>query len=143
RAADYIVDIGPGAGEHGGQIVAEGTLSDMLKNKNSITGQFLSGAEQIPMRRARRTPQRKITLRGARQHNLKIIDVDFPLGCLVCVTGVSGSGKSTLVEDILHARLAYEVNRQSTIWGEHDSVEGIEQIDKVINIDQSPIGRTP
>ncbi|MEO6908781.1 MAG: excinuclease ABC subunit UvrA, partial [Abditibacteriaceae bacterium] len=143
RAADHIVDIGPGAGEHGGQIVAEGTLADILKNKKSITGQFLSGAQQIPMRKVRRKPQGKITVRGARAHNLKNIDVDFPLGCLVCVTGVSGSGKSTLVEDILHARLAYEVNRQSTTWGEHDSVEGISQIDKVINIDQSPIGRTP
>jgi len=143
RAADHIVDIGPGAGEHGGRIVAEGTLDDILKNKKSITGQFLSGAQEIPMRRARRKPQGKITVRGARQHNLKNIDVDFPLGCLVCVTGVSGSGKSTLVEDILHARLAYEVNRQSTTWGEHDSVDGIQQIDKVINIDQSPIGRTP
>jgi excinuclease ABC subunit A len=118
-------------------------LDDILKNKKSITGQFLSGAQQIPMRRTRRKPQGKITVRGAREHNLKNIDVDFPLGCLVCVTGVSGSGKSTLVEDILHARLAYEVNRQSTTWGEHDSVEGISQIDKVINIDQSPIGRTP
>jgi excinuclease ABC subunit A len=143
RAADHIVDIGPGAGEHGGRIVAEGTLDDILKNKKSITGQFLSGAQEIPMRKERRKPQGKITVRGAREHNLKNIDVDFPLGCLVCVTGVSGSGKSTLVEDILHARLAYEVNRQSTTWGEHDSVEGISQIDKVINIDQSPIGRTP
>ena len=143
RAADHIVDIGPGAGEHGGQIVAEGTLDDILKNKRSITGQFLSGAQQIPMREVRRKPQGKISVKGARQHNLKNIDVDFPLGCLVCVTGVSGSGKSTLVEDILHARLAYEANRQSTTWGEHDSVTGISQIDKVINIDQSPIGRTP
>jgi len=143
RAADHIVDIGPGAGEHGGRIVAEGTLDDILKNKKSITGQFLSGVQEIPMRRTRRKPQGKISVHGARQHNLKNIDVDFPLGCLVCVTGVSGSGKSTLVEDILHARLAYEVNRQSTTWGEHESVEGISQIDKVINIDQSPIGRTP
>lgn len=143
RTADWIVDIGPRAGEHGGEITGEGTLSDILSNENSITGRFLSGREYIPLRKTRRKPTGKIQIKGAREHNLKDIDVDIPLGCFVCVTGVSGSGKSTLVEDILYKRLAYEISKQPTVAGEHDAVEGLDQIDKIINIDQSPIGRTP
>lgn len=143
RAADHIVDIGPAAGEHGGQVVAQGTLRDILACDDSATGRFLSGAESIPMRRVRRMPTGQITIRNAREHNLKGIDVSIPLGCLVCVTGVSGSGKSTLIEDILSARVAHEINRQATVWGAHDDIDGLDQIDKLINIDQSPIGRTP
>jgi excinuclease ABC subunit A len=143
RMADHVVDVGPRAGQHGGQIVAQGTLSDIMACEQSATGRFLSGAEWIPMRRVRREPQGFLEIRGAREHNLKNVDAKIPLGCLVCVTGVSGSGKSTLVEDILHKRLAYEIGKQPVVWGAHDSVEGLEQIDKIINIDQSPIGRTP
>lgn len=143
RLADHVVDIGPAAGEHGGRIVAQGSLADILKCPESATGRFLSGDEAIPMRRVRRLPSGQITIKNAREHNLQGIDVGIPLGCLVCVTGVSGSGKSTLVEDILSARVAHEVNRQGTVWGAHDSIKGLEQIDKLINIDQSPIGRTP
>jgi len=143
RVADHIVDIGPRAGEHGGHVIAQGTLQDIMACEESATGRFLSGAETIPMRRYRRQAQGHITIKGAREHNLKGIDVAIPLGCLVCVTGVSGSGKSTLVEDILSRRVAYEVNKTATVWGAHDDIEGLEQIDKLINIDQSPIGRTP
>ncbi len=143
RAAEHIVDIGPAAGEHGGQIVVQGTLEDVMRCDASATGRFLSGTEYIPMRRVRREPTGHLVVKNAREHNLKGIDVSIPLGCFVCVTGVSGSGKSTLVEDVLNRRLAYEINRQATVWGAHDDVEGIEQIDKIINIDQSPIGRTP
>ena len=143
RAADFIVDIGPAAGEHGGQIIAQGTLDDILKCKESATGRFLSGKEAIPMRETRRQAQGHIEIKNAREHNLKGIDVKVPLGCLVCVTGVSGSGKSTLVQDILYPRLAYELSKQSVRWGAHDEIEGLELIDKIINIDQSPIGRTP
>jgi excinuclease ABC subunit A len=143
RAADHIVDIGPKAGEHGGRIVAQGTLDDILNCPESATGRFLSGVETIPMHRPRREATGWLEIKGAREHNLKNVDVKIPLGCMVCVTGVSGSGKSTLVEDILSQRLAHDVMKQSTVWGKHDSVEGVEQIDKIINIDQSPIGRTP
>ncbi len=143
RAADHIVDIGPAAGEHGGRIVAQGTLQDILRCPDSATGRFLSGADGIPQRSARREATGYLKIKNAREHNLKGVDVDIPLGCLVCVTGVSGSGKSTLVEDILHKRLAYEINHQPVVWGAHDDIEGIGLIDKLINIDQSPIGRTP
>jgi len=143
RAADHIVDIGPAAGEHGGRIVAQGTLDDILNCTASATGNFLSGRETIPMRRTRRAPSGFLEVRNAREHNLKGVNAKFPLGCLVCVTGVSGSGKSTLVEDILYPRLAHEVMKSSTRWGKHDEILGVEQIDKIINIDQSPIGRTP
>ena len=143
RAADFIVDIGPAAGEHGGQVIAQGTLDDILKCKESMTGRFLSGKEAIPMRETRREAQGYIEIKNAREHNLKGIDVKVPLGCLVCVTGVSGSGKSTLVQDILYPRLAYELSKQSVRWGKHDEIIGLELIDKIINIDQSPIGRTP
>ena len=143
RAADHIVDIGPAAGEHGGRIVAQGTLQDILNCEESATGRFLSGADGIPQRAARRRADGHLVIKNAREHNLKGIDVSIPLGCLVCVTGVSGSGKSTLIEDILHKRLAYEINHQPVVWGAHDEVEGLDLIDKLINIDQSPIGRTP
>ena len=143
RAADYIVDIGPAAGEHGGQIVAQGTLQDIINNPDSATGRFLSGKEAIPIRETRREPQGFIEIKGAREHNLKNVDVKIPLGCMVCVTGVSGSGKSTLVQDILYPRLAYELSQQSVRWGKHDEINGLNLIDKIINIDQSPIGRTP
>ena len=143
RAADHIVDIGPRAGEHGGHLVAQGSLRDITECPQSVTGQFLSGADFIPMRRVRREAQGQIKIINAREHNLKGIDVEIPLGCFVCVTGVSGSGKSTLVEDILYKRLAYEVGKQPVVWGAHDGVEGLDAIDKIINIDQSPIGRTP
>ncbi len=143
RAADFIVDIGPAAGEHGGQIIAQGTLDDILACKESATGRFLSGKESIPMRDTRREAEGYIEIKNAREHNLKGIDVKIPLGCLVCVTGVSGSGKSTLVQDILYPRLAYELSQQSVRWGKHDEIKGLELIDKIINIDQSPIGRTP
>ena len=143
RAADYIVDIGPRAGEHGGHVVAQGDMNAIMACPQSQTGLFLSGKETIPMKRPRRTPTGWLEVKNAREHNLKKIDAKIPLGCLVCVTGVSGSGKSTLIGDILYQRLAHEINKQPTVWGAHDEVLGIEQIDKLINIDQSPIGRTP
>ncbi len=143
RASDHIVDIGPAAGEHGGRIVAQGTLDDIIACEASATGRFLSGREQMPVRATRREPSGFIEILGAREHNLKGIDAQIPLGCMVCVTGVSGSGKSTLIEDILYPRLAYELSKQSVLWGKHDEIRGLEQIDKIINIDQSPIGRTP
>ena len=143
RMADWIVDIGPKAGEHGGRIVGEGTLADIMANPNSATGRFLTGEDFVPKRKTRRKPDGWIEIKGAREHNLKNVDVKIPLGCFVCVTGVSGSGKSTLVEDILHKRLAYELSKQPTVAGAHDSIEGLDQLDKIINIDQSPIGRTP
>ena len=143
RAADYIVDIGPGAGEHGGQVVAAGTAEDIMKNENSITGAYLSGRMKIPVPKTRRTPTGWLTVKGAQENNLKNIDVDFPLGVLTCVTGVSGSGKSSLVNEILYKRLAKELNRARTIPGRHADIVGMEQLDKVIAIDQSPIGRTP
>jgi excinuclease ABC subunit A len=143
RASDHVVDIGPAAGEHGGQIVAQGTLEEIMACEASATGRFLSGKESIPIREVRREPTGFIEIKNAREHNLKGIDVKIPLGTMVCVTGVSGSGKSTLVQDILYPKLAYELSKQSVVWGKHDEIKGLEQIDKIINIDQSPIGRTP
>jgi excinuclease ABC subunit A len=142
-AADYIVDIGPGAGEHGGNVVAVGTAKDIMDNPASITGDYLSGRKRIPVPLARREPQGFITIKGAREHNLKNIDVDIPLGVFTCVTGVSGSGKSSLINEILDKRLSRDLNRARVIPGEHDDIVGIEKLDKVITIDQSPIGRTP
>ncbi|MBC8561164.1 excinuclease ABC subunit UvrA [Jutongia huaianensis] len=142
-AADYIVDIGPGAGTHGGEVVAAGSVKDIIKCKESVTGAYLSGRIRIPVPSERREPTGWITVRGARENNLKNIDVSFPLGVMTCVTGVSGSGKSSLVNEILYKELARKLNRARFIPGKHDCVEGLEQLDKVINIDQSPIGRTP
>ena len=142
-AADHIVDIGPGAGELGGEVVAQGTAAQIMKNKKSITGAYLSGRIKIPVPAERKQPTGWITVKGARQNNLKNIDVPFPLGVMTCVTGVSGSGKSSLVNEILYKHLAKELNRARVKAGEHDGIEGLEQLDKVINIDQSPIGRTP
>ena len=142
-AADYIVDIGPGAGEHGGQVVATGTAKELMENPNSITGAYLSGRMKIPVPETRRTPTGWMTVKCAQENNLKNIDVKFPLGVLTCVTGVSGSGKSSLVNEILYKSLAKQLNRARTIPGKHKCIEGMEQLDKVICIDQSPIGRTP
>ena len=143
RAADCIVDIGPGAGEHGGQLVGIGTAEELMKNDNSITGAYLSGKIKIPVPAERKKPTGWLTVKGAKQNNLKNIDVKFPLGVFTCVTGVSGSGKSSLVNEILYKSLAKKLNRARTIPGEHKEILGMEQLDKVINIDQSPIGRTP
>ena len=143
RAADYIVDIGPKAGSHGGEIIAAGTAEQIMKCKNSITGAYLSGRIKIPVPDERRKPTGFITVKGARENNLKNIDVDFPLGIMTCVTGVSGSGKSSLTNEILYKYLAKKLNRARTIAGEHDEIIGAEQLDKIIDIDQSPIGRTP
>ena len=143
RAADFIVDVGPGAGEHGGHIVASGTVEDLMNCEESITGAYLSGRIQIPVPKVRRTPTGWIEVRGAQENNLKKINVKFPLGVLTCVTGVSGSGKSSLVNEILYKRLARDLNRARVIPGKHTEIRGLEQLDKVINIDQSPIGRTP
>ena len=142
-AADHIVDIGPGAGSHGGEVVAQGTAAEICKVPESITGQYLSGKLRIPVPEKRRTPIGFLTVKGARENNLKNIDVDIPLGVMTCVTGVSGSGKSSLVNEILYKHLARELNRAKTVAGDHDAILGMEQLDKVINIDQSPIGRTP
>ena len=142
-AADYIVDIGPGAGEHGGELVAAGTAKDIMQCKESITGAYLSRRLVIPVPKERKQPAGWLTVKGAAQNNLKGIDVDFPLGIMTCVTGVSGSGKSSLVNEILYKSLAKTLNRARTIAGKHKSIEGAGQLDKVINIDQSPIGRTP
>ncbi len=141
--ADYIVDIGPGAGEHGGEVVATGTAKEIMENENSITGAYLSGKISIPIPKERKTPTGWVKVVGAAQNNLKNIDVEFPLGVLTCVTGVSGSGKSSLVNEILYKRLARDLNRARTIPGAHKAMEGLDQLDKVIDIDQSPIGRTP
>ena len=143
RAADYIVDIGPGAGSHGGEVVACGTAEEIMRNPASVTGQYLSGQKFVPVPAVRRKPTGWLTVRGAAMNNLKHIDVSFPLGVLCLVTGVSGSGKSSLVNEILYNQLARDLNRARTIAGPHDGIEGEEQLDKVINIDQSPIGRTP
>ena len=142
-AADYIVDIGPGAGAHGGQVVACGTAEEIMKNKNSVTGAYLSGRIKIPVPSERRKPTGFLTIKGARENNLKNIDVKVPLGIMTCITGVSGSGKSSLTNEILYKRLARDLNRARCIPGKHDDILGIEQLDKVIDIDQSPIGRTP
>ena len=141
--ADYIVDIGPGAGEHGGEVVAAGTAKEIMRNKNSITGAYLSGRMQIPVPEVRKEPKGWLKVIGATENNLKNIDVSFPVGVMTCVTGVSGSGKSSLVNEILYKRLSKDLNRARTIPGGHKRMEGIEQFDKVIDIDQSPIGRTP
>ena len=142
-AADYIVDIGPGAGSHGGEVVACGTAEELMKVPESVTGKYLSGELRIPVPEKRRTPTGWLKVLGAAENNLKNINVDFPLGVLTCVTGVSGSGKSSLVNEILYKRLARELNRARCIPGRHKGLEGLEQLDKVIDIDQSPIGRTP
>ena len=143
RAADYVVDIGPGAGSHGGQVVACGTAEEIMQVPESITGQYLSGAKKIPVPEVRRIPSGWLTVRGAAENNLKKIDVKLPLGVFTCVTGVSGSGKSSLVNEILYKRLARDLNRARCIPGKHAGIDGMEQLDKVIDIDQSPIGRTP
>ena len=142
-AADYLVDVGPGAGKHGGEIVATGTPQDIMNNSDSITGAYLSGRRCIPVPKERRQPTGYLHIKGARENNLKNIDVDVPLGIMTCVTGVSGSGKSSLTNEILYKTLAKELNRAHKVPGQHDEIEGIEQLDKVIDIDQSPIGRTP
>ena len=141
--ADYIVDIGPGAGEHGGEVVAVGTAKEIMRNKNSITGAYLSGRIQIPVPEVRKEPKGWLKVIGAAENNLKNIDVSFPVGVMTCVTGVSGSGKSSLVNEILYKRLSKDLNRARVIPGKHKKIEGIDQFDKVIDIDQSPIGRTP
>ena len=141
-AADYIVDIGPGAGDYGGEVVAAGTAKDIMKCKKSVTGDYLSGRKQIPVPPVRRTPTGWLEVIGARENNLKKINVKFPLGVMTCVTGVSGSGKSSLVNEILYKHLARDLNRAKEKPGKHDEIRGMEQLDKVINIDQSPIGRT-
>ena len=143
RAADCIVDIGPGAGEHGGQLVAMGTAEDLMNNENSVTGAYLSGKLKIPVPSERRKPTGFLTVKGAAENNLKNIDVKIPLGIMTCITGVSGSGKSSLINEILYKRLARDLNRARVIPGKHKDILGTEQLDKVINIDQSPIGRTP
>lgn len=142
-AADYVVDIGPGAGSHGGEVVACGTAEEIMKIPESVTGKYLSGELKIPVPEQRRKPAGWLKVVGAQENNLKNINVDFPLGVMTCVTGVSGSGKSSLVNEILYKHLARDLNRARCIPGKHKSIEGMEQLDKVINIDQSPIGRTP
>ena len=143
RAADYVVDIGPGAGEHGGEVVAAGTAEEIMKNERSITGAYLSGRKKILVPAVRKKPMGFLKIVGARENNLKNIDVKIPLGVMTCVTGVSGSGKSSLINEILYKALAKQLNRARTIPGRHRRIEGVEQLDKVIAIDQSPIGRTP
>jgi excinuclease ABC subunit A len=144
RSADWILDLGPGAGEHGGEVVSEGPVEKIIKDKKSLTGQYLSGMKKIPIPKKRRKGNgHSIWVRGARANNLKTLDVEVPLGKLVCITGVSGSGKSSLMNEILYKALARKLNKARTIPGEHDRVEGLEHLDKIINIDQSPIGRTP
>ena len=143
READWVVDIGPGAGSHGGEVVAAGTAEDIMKIPESVTGQYLSGAMKIPVPKMRKRATSYLKVIGAAENNLKNIDVEIPLGIMTCVTGVSGSGKSSLVNEIIYKRLAHDLNHALTIPGKHKAIKGIEQLDKVINIDQSPIGRTP
>ncbi len=142
-AADHIIDIGPGAGSLGGEVVAEGTADDIMACAESVTGAYLSGKKKIPVPGERKAPTGYLTIKGARQNNLKNIDVDIPLGVMTCITGVSGSGKSSLVNEILYKKLARKLNRAKIKAGAHDFIEGIDQLDKIINIDQSPIGRSP
>ena len=142
-AADHIVDIGPGAGSHGGQVIAQGTAEDIMKVEESVTGQYLSGKLRIPVPETRRIPSGWLKVCKAQENNLKKVDVEIPLGVMTCVTGVSGSGKSSLVNEILYKSLAKQLNRARTIAGKHEKITGVEQLDKVIDIDQSPIGRTP
>ena len=145
RAADHIIDLGPGAGKHGGEVIGVGTISDIIRTSGSMTGKYLSGEMQIRSPSSRRPvdARRMLRIEGAREHNLRNLDVEIPLGVFVAVTGVSGSGKSTLIEDILHRSLARHFYRARVIPGAHRRITGLEQIDKVIDIDQSPIGRTP
>src|SRR6188472_2627624 len=145
RVADWVVDIGPGAGEHGGQVVVSGTVDELLEHHDSATGMYLSGRKKIPVPEVRRPPSpgRELTIHGAKEHNLRNVDVSFPLGCFVAVTGVSGSGKSTLVNDILYTSLAKQIYNARTVPGRHTKISGVEHVDKVIHVDQSPIGRTP
>jgi excinuclease ABC subunit A len=145
KTADWVVDIGPGAGEHGGEVVVSGTVEELLASERSLTGAYLSGRKQIEIPKARREPEpgRELVVKGARENNLRGIDVAFPLGCFVAVTGVSGSGKSTLVNDILYTTLANQLNRARLVAGRHRTITGLEQLDKVVHVDQSPIGRTP
>jgi excinuclease ABC subunit A len=145
KIADWVVDIGPGAGEHGGEVVVSGTVADLLASETSLTGQYLSGRREIAVPKERRVPEpgRELVVKGAREHNLRGVDVTFPLGCFVAVTGVSGSGKSTLVNDILYTTLANQLNRARMVAGRHRTITGLDQLDKVVHVDQSPIGRTP
>ncbi|MEX2325847.1 MAG: excinuclease ABC subunit UvrA, partial [Gemmatimonadaceae bacterium] len=145
RAADHVIDLGPGAGKHGGEVIAHGTLADLMENPASLTGKYLRGEESVPIPAERRPmdPDKVLRIEGAKEHNLRNLDVEIPLGLFVAVTGVSGSGKSTLIEDILHSALARHFYRARVIPGAHTAIRGLQHLDKVIDIDQSPIGRTP